>query len=236
MKRKLWILLALMALVCWSTGAMALPFTDGKSTANFTLNTATDILTVVLTNNIATAGAETDVALTALFWNGCNTSALTTGTAALTSGSNVIQFPAFVPGSDLGKENAYKFFSSSPPVAGINQGIGNAGLGVFGETDQFTSGNLTSPPVGLNGVDFAIVGPGYVTGSGAGVFGTEPLVQNSMTFTFTGVTNDNYLDCISNVQFNYGTALDNPVPLPGAVLLLGTGMARLVAYARRRKE
>jgi hypothetical protein len=28
----------------------------------------------------------------------------------------------------------------------------------------------------------------------------------------------------------------NPVPLPGAVLLLGAGMARLVAYARRRQD
>jgi hypothetical protein len=30
--------------------------------------------------------------------------------------------------------------------------------------------------------------------------------------------------------------VNNPVPLPGAVLLLGAGMARLVAYARRRQD
>jgi hypothetical protein len=40
----------------------------------------------------------------------------------------------------------------------------------------------------------------------------------------------------SDKDFNDKIVSMNPVPLPGAVLLLGAGMARLAAYARRRRE
>jgi hypothetical protein len=40
----------------------------------------------------------------------------------------------------------------------------------------------------------------------------------------------------SDKDFNDKIVTMNPVPLPGAVLLLGAGLARLAAYARRRRD
>jgi hypothetical protein len=47
---------------------------------------------------------------------------------------------------------------------------------------------------------------------------------------------DEYCYEFDNVFMFFGTTAGNVVPLPGAVLLLGAGLARMAAYIRRRRN
>jgi hypothetical protein len=74
--------------------------------------------------------------------------------------------------------------------------------------------------------------------------------ENDFSFVFTPFTTNAYTNSIgteiANVAWNdgwtitYGSndheSIRAVVPIPGALLLLGAGMARLVSYARRRRD
>jgi hypothetical protein len=59
--------------------------------------------------------------------------------------------------------------------------------------------------------------------------------QSSVAVTLPGYVGDNFRFFWSPSTCSNGP-MEGAVPLPGAVLLLGAGMARLVAYARRRQD
>jgi hypothetical protein len=233
--------LVLLVVALWASVAGATILgNDGISTADFSLSGTT--LTVTLTNNNPILGGETAAgqALTAVFWNYANdaTNPLTKGTAVLGAGSSVIQ--TAITGN-LASEFGYlaNLNLTGTAFVGDNQGISNAG---FSAPVSFGPGSLFLPNTDLNpvspgagGGDYAMVGPNYVAGNGGGKFGIEPLVQSQMVFTLTGFTGT--LGDISNVQFNYGTALAS-VPIPPSVLLMGSGLLGLglVGWRRRQKK
>jgi hypothetical protein len=169
-------------------------------------------------------------------------------TAVLTAGSSV-SFGAVGPGGDVSGEWAYATAINGPGNA--TQGISSAGFGLFGGggTPFDPGGNLGGPANGaLDGLQYGITSAGdnLATGNGA-VTGGNELIKNSVTFTLTfGSAFD--LSLITDVSFQYGTALDEPnipccggnVPDSGnAVILLGLsllGLGGLSYYHRRQRQ
>src|SRR5262249_46575615 len=142
---------------------------------------------------------------------------------------------------DLGGEWAY--LSGLNQYSG-NQGISSAGLGIFGPGDRFrTDSNLEGPdsPDGLQyGITSGSDNPS--TGNAAGT-GANALIQNSVVFKFSGATGLTAAQ-LSNVTFQYGTALDDvsfkgsvvPVPRSGVLMAIGlVGFLGLSLGARRGK-
>lgn len=105
------------------------------------------------------------------------------------------------------------------------------------ETTLNPSGPFIAEAGGTSGgtVDFSFIQGGLTIATlgtfGVGAFsGTSPGVYNGLhgleidaTIVHTGAANTSFNACA-------------PVPLPGAVLLLGAGLARLTAYARRKRQ
>jgi hypothetical protein len=95
------------------------------------------------------------------------------------------------------------------------------GSGIFGKT---VGGNLI--PV-LRGSDTGDVNVVWTLGTGS--------LDNTVSITLGNLVGDNFKFIWSPSTCANGP-MEGTVPLPGAVLLLGAGMVRLVAYARRRQE
>ena len=102
-----------------------------------------------------------------------------------------------------------------------------------------------------NGYNFAA---GGTIGSGSATFAAEEnntpfaILGPYNTVAFSGSTADNLtftgpynLEIVANIDHptagvtSFNASLST-VPLPGAILLLGAGLARLAAYARRRED
>jgi hypothetical protein len=150
-------------------------------------------------------------------------------------------------GPDVGGEWAYATNLSGAP-GGATQGISSAGLNLFSPTDRFGSANLQGP-VSVNGLQYGITSAGDnpMTGNQA-VTGSNALIHNSVIFTLGSLPVGFNLSSISNVRFQYGTALtDISFPgTPGTAVpeaptmaligfgLLGIRLARLRAGRRPR--
>jgi hypothetical protein len=151
-----------------------------------------------------------------------------------------------VNGGDVGGEWAYKSGLAGAPQ-GATEGISSAGFGLFGSSDLIGIVGLAPPP-SPDGPNYGILSAGDDTTTGnSGVMGPGPLgdpkpqgqIKNQVVFTFTGaLTGTATSSDISHVSFQYGTGLDEPnfppVPEPGAMLLLGAGLAGLWGYNRLR--
>ena len=150
MKRKLLVVLAILAMACWAgtavaatydligngatTGVITLPNIAsggfaGTATADFTLDTTNNQLDIVFTNTTSAAATDSSQVLAALFWTSVQT-ATGSGTAALTAGSSLA-------GATLPTGTTLATF----------WGYGHDGLVGFGGT---TAGNQGVSAVGLN--------------------------------------------------------------------------------------
>jgi hypothetical protein len=259
MKNKFLIALILgMALV--ATPALAsVSFTDGISSAIFDLSGTTltvDVSQTAYAGTVGGAGVADGNLLTAVFWYtptaefGSVTGGA--GGAAVATGSSVIQWPSGqgTAPTDLGAEYAYKS-NLAAALAGsnfpdANQGISNAGLGVFGSANQwvpnqslntFQAGDQSNQ--GPDGSDFIFVPASYSPGDGNPEVDGDILVQYEMLFTLTVPAGFNLND-IDHVGFNYGTALNPggfvPIPIPPSAWLLGSGLLGLAGLGWRRRR
>ena len=218
-------------------GAIPITFTDsnGSLSASVTFDIeASGHLVVTLTNtSTADALVPRDV-LTGVFFSISGDPILTPYYATLGPGSTVLFAPAGGAGPDVGGEWAYRGGLTGAP-GGANQGISSTGLTLFGPGDLFPGSNLQGP-TSPDGLQYGITSAGDdpTTGNSMVTGGDGALIQNSVVFELGATTPGGgfELSDISNVSFQYGTAL--AVPEPGTLMLLGSGLAILGFLKRKR--
>lgn len=153
------------------------------------------------------------------------------------------------PGTNVGAAWAFKYFTTPPASHAGNFGIAASGLGgTFGSGDLFCTPGGPSCPLlpngnggttsGLGGVNFGILPVGDVLTTGTGGFNNnDPYQKNKAIFRVGNLNLAGFnASWLSNVSFQYGSALDEGIiPEPGVIALLGMGMVALGAWSSRRR-
>jgi hypothetical protein len=251
--KKVFLALTIFALALMPMSTMAATIGDGESftttasktigsvllSAEVTFSIVSGDLNIVLKNTTADTSAIAANILHAVFWTSSDVLPTAGATAKISSGSFADIFttalsPDYPALTNVGGEFAY----ASGILAGVapqnaNQGISSAGYGIFGD-GNLNGSNLTDT-VAVGGIDFGIVGPSYVFGSGNNPQDAAALIQNSVTFVFDTAYTGTSKYTFSDVNFQYGTGLNDPniAPIPGSLLLLGSGVLGLIGLRRK---
>jgi hypothetical protein len=246
---------AVVAVLGWAViPVSAVPFTgsSGNLSASADFSIVGGNLQVVLTNTASADVMNPAQVLTALFFNVAGNPALSRLAAVLTAGSSVFYDADGQPaGGVVGGEWAYKNGLSGAPGS-VNAGISSSGLGLFGAGDLFPGPGL-QPPASPDGVQYGLLSAGDNTGSGnGGITGSGGLIKHSVTFTLGSLPGNFRLADISDVSFQYGTALTEPnvpgtclrdcgpgthvVPEPSTWIMLVTGTLCLLGYGWSRRQ
>ncbi|MBL8875904.1 MAG: PEP-CTERM sorting domain-containing protein [Phycisphaerae bacterium] len=193
-----------------------------SGSAMFTISGNT--LTLVLTNTTLPRTTAQGNALTGVTFDiGNGAAVLTLTSTALTSGADYWT-------SKTSTNNAAALNGSWTNVLGASP-LAAYGVATTGFNGRFNGGSIA---LGNSAPNYGIVAAGTFDGTNVAFGGSQfPFVQNSMTFTFTGVSG--YTEAqINNVSLLFGTDGTGivRVPAPGSLALIGLG--GLVAARRRR--
>lgn len=242
MKRTVLVLsMLLVLLTAVSVSATPITFTgsSGSLAASANFSVVGGNLQVILTNASSADVLNPSGVLTALFFTLTGNPTLTPVSALLSGGSTVFFGPN--GGGNVGGEWAYANGLAGAP-GGADEGISSAGFNLFGAAN-FGGANLDGPAA-VNGLNYGLLSAGDNTANGnAAVTGQFPLIKNQVTFTLTGlVVGFDPSTGITNVSFQYGTALTEPnvpptgtpIPEPTTLLLLGSGLIGLAGYGRKK--
>jgi hypothetical protein len=181
-------------------------------------NSVSGSLKITLSNIGGDVLVPADV-LTAVFFNlGAGPSLVQVDAVVGTASSIVFDVagpPAtYGPGTQVGGEWGYSAALSGAPL-GVNAGISSSGLGgVFGAPTFPNSNGDLEGPAALDGMQYGLLSAVDDLGTGnSPVTGDNAFIKNSVIFSFstTGIFDTSR---ISNVSFQYGTALDEPNIVP----------------------
>jgi hypothetical protein len=195
-----------------------------------------DTLTITLMNTTPAGTLLRGDILTGLVWD-------------ISGGTPVLAFPttALTAGSDIFTDKTTS--NTSDPVNGSWTNVLGAtpfsqyGVATTGFSGAFSSGTIT---LGTGGVDYGIVSNGtFPAPPGSGTSGSFnasafPLIQDTLTFTLTGVSGVTQSQ-ITDVKFLFGTSgagIIAAVPEPGSFALAGIGLtaAGLVGLRLRTRR
>jgi len=137
-------------------------------------------------------------------------------------------------GGVVGGEWAYRDDLNIANEPNREYGISSAGFGLFGPGNRFPGNNLQGP-TSPGGLEYGITSAGDNPATGnTPVTGTNALIKNSVTFTFSGLpAGFDPSTQISGVTWQYGTALNEPhLPEPATLSLVA--LAGWMAVRRGR--
>jgi MYXO-CTERM domain-containing protein len=220
------------ALLCAMAGAAhGVTFTGSlgnlEAEAEFTVS-GTNLIVRLTNTSVNDCLVPADL-LTAVFFDISGSPVFLTPVSALLTGGSVVHNGPN-GGGNVGGEWDYADGVSGAPGGGA-YGIGSAGLGIFGN-GNFNGPDL-EPPTAVNGLNYGILSTGDNPATGNSPLQNNPLIQDEVTFTLSGLPAGFDITRINNVWFQYGTDLSEPnFPTPGTLGLLG--LAGLVVARRRR--
>jgi hypothetical protein len=268
MKRKLILLITIVAVACWAGTAWALTIgpsgTTGALTATgtyngsytlsasatFSLDSTGHWLTIVLANTATDTVTDPSEVLTGLVWNSTSPlgSITTSGNLGTDTpgdkpaGNFTLYNSSLVPTTELPLTSFKGEWGYGDSASNLPSGYNRVLCSFDGPTNYYDGGQISGPANSAGGIDYGLVGTTGIGGTNGDITG-NPLVGTYGTFTvyfadaFTA-QNPYELD-ENNVRFQYGSNFDHQyteTPLPGALLLLGAGMVRLVAYGRKKRR
>lgn len=244
-------------------GSITFTGSQGSLAASATFTDSGGNLIITLTNTSSSDVMDPSDVLTGVFFTSTDTT-LTPLSALVATGSTIVYdtadsngVPITAATTNVGGEWTYD--ASIGGQYGATQGISSSGLGIFG-ADNFNGPDMSPPAADPDGVAYGILSAGdnLATGNnGVTDPGTQAdkggMVKNSVVFTLSGWTGgvlSPTSTAISNVTFQYGTALNEPhfgggggnnnpldaTPEPASLILLGSGLAFAAKAVRRKKS
>lgn len=205
------------------------------ATATFDLSisgTTTNLVVTLSNTAVYTPNDDPDI-LTAVFFTLAGNPTLTKISGVLNAGSGAVENGTnlTVAGGVIGGSWCYLGGLTNAP-RGANQGISSAGFNIFGPPDVFPGAALPDDSPVPDGI-----GGGLTTTVDAGIsdgLSGRPFIQYSAVFTLGDVPASLTLADISDVNFQYGTALsEGNIPEPTSLALTALAIGGLLLLPRR---